>query len=991
MAAVELPQTLEYRGGQLNVASVLEVEDFTNWKKRFICQILGIEPQFENIIKNGPFIPMTAGQSKPEGQWSGDERKAANLDRRLKSLIMSVLPDDQMNSVINYLTAKSTSNDLILYHDGLSDVKESRVMDLKLCYNTFKFKEEEVSSDNNEMVEVKVLMALAEENDAISKEGARNGEWVKNSMRKVHTFLEMKDNDDRKTYLDYLCIDLNYVEEQRNNLLSKHRYLVHELITCKEHLLVLKQAKLNFLTMQHVNTEILKENKSLRIELKELTAITETWLNSSNKVNQCISEQIPSQKKRILRVDQLTEDPSSYGQKDIVFVKSSANDIKVILPSKSQRNTTDPLVAVVDSSATEYDSTNKSSVCSTPLSPLKKLDGAEPVSGLKTIKSILKSKFTFKAKNLKCVTINEPFSALAKGNKSSSALKVNSALTGGKTGGPDQISNKDATILYCLANAVKVDYAKLIWEDIIHKLNKKTSENVVPYPRFISLLQEYMMPEYDNEELTLNPTQVFCVHNWALKPNQIEGPPFTKHMKAICNLDVSVDSKALKPSSQTEEVPQGKKPGAKNESEEEANKDKDTHATSHDDELKQQKAKAKAEITLLKSRPSYPDINQLTDLLVSSLKPEFLKLLASHDFASCLPTKLKELPSKFTELSREIKELKNHVTNIEIELHGDLKEIPTKLENFTSTIFSLTSQEKLKTLDSLLSLLNKVADTLNRFSTVVENASGATCNNVPSAGKATASPTRGKNTNPDTTDDEPNLHDELVDLLGIYVVTQYYNKKLFYDKYYDKMLKRRKCSKITNSNVLTQKGPISLTIHREDGTSEVISNIKVSNLHLAEWREVVQACPDRKEKGWKIIYELIKIRIKYLDQTKKELKIDFKKPLKEQDPLNELNDLANKKRKRTVQNAGNPAGYNDVIENQVNQNAVQNLRIQNVGNQNGLIGVQGNSNLVAAHAEENAAGQNENQIRCYNCRGVAAADLDEIEEVNANCILMANL
>ncbi|GJV66258.1 hypothetical protein Tco_1477086 [Tanacetum coccineum] len=50
MAAVEVPQTLEYRGGQLNAAPILEVENFTNWKKRFLCHIIGIEPQFKNII-----------------------------------------------------------------------------------------------------------------------------------------------------------------------------------------------------------------------------------------------------------------------------------------------------------------------------------------------------------------------------------------------------------------------------------------------------------------------------------------------------------------------------------------------------------------------------------------------------------------------------------------------------------------------------------------------------------------------------------------------------------------------------------------------------------------------------------------------------------------------------------------------------------------------------------------------------------------------------
>nr|GEV15169.1 zinc finger, CCHC-type [Tanacetum cinerariifolium] len=201
--------------------------------------------------------------------------------------------------------------------------------------------EKEVSSDDNEMVEVKVLMPLVKENDAISKEGARNGEWVKISMRK-----------------------------------------------------------------------------------------------------------------RILGVDQLTEDPFSFGKKYLV-IKSSADDTKVSIPgverpwlfedegfilpnhdtgrillAESQRNITDPLVDVTDSSATDYDSADESSVCNAPLPLLKKLDGVEPISGKKTIKLILRSKSTFKAKTLNGVIINEPFSAPAKGNKSSSALKDNSAPAG---------------------------------------------------------------------------------------------------------------------------------------------------------------------------------------------------------------------------------------------------------------------------------------------------------------------------------------------------------------------------------------------------------------------------------------------------------------------------------------------------------------------------------------------------------------------------------
>ncbi|GJX85427.1 retrovirus-related pol polyprotein from transposon TNT 1-94 [Tanacetum coccineum] len=343
---------------------------------------------------------------------------------------------------------------LALLSSSASTPSSSSGKNKGLIAETYDWDDEEVSSDENEVTKVKALMALTdEERVSVGKESARNGDWTKISMKKVHTLLEMEDNDDRKSFLDYLCIDLNYVEEQRNNLLSKYRNLVQELNTCKEQLLVLKQAKLDLLTMQHVNTEILKENQNLRLELKELTSITETWLNSSNKVNQCINEQIPTQKKKILGINQLTEDTFSFGSKDPVFIKSltdnsdmsitSSNlpklyesedftlpnqDTNEVPSNESQRNTIDPLVVVSDSLAIDYDSADESSVYSTPLLLLKKLDGVEPVSGPKTIKSILKSKSTFKAETLKGITINEPSSAPARG-KSSLAFKTSLAPT----------------------------------------------------------------------------------------------------------------------------------------------------------------------------------------------------------------------------------------------------------------------------------------------------------------------------------------------------------------------------------------------------------------------------------------------------------------------------------------------------------------------------------------------------------------------------------
>ncbi|GKD53195.1 retrovirus-related pol polyprotein from transposon TNT 1-94 [Tanacetum coccineum] len=353
-------------------------------------------------------IPKTVeGDDKPESQWTPDERRVIVQDQRLKSIIMSCLPDDIMESVISCETAKATWSDLVYSFEGPSDTKENRIMELKLEYQTFRAKpieslsqtytryktllndgvnlskheinalittlsstiistaffsnnviqdfqensddevdersseeylrdldiafhdrallanskrfikrrnnfssqkanentecynvakkadpkvqkdykaeykkmkaklalleaspftsqtpksfqpknqglvaeifdwdEEEVSNDK-EVTQVKVQMALADDELTVRKNHARNGELIEITMRKVNILLSMDEDADWQNYLKYINIDLKFVEEQRLNLLSKYNKIVFELNKCRDELLVLKHAKLD--------------------------------------------------------------------------------------------------------------------------------------------------------------------------------------------------------------------------------------------------------------------------------------------------------------------------------------------------------------------------------------------------------------------------------------------------------------------------------------------------------------------------------------------------------------------------------------------------------------------------------------------------------------------------------------------------------------------------------------------------------------------------
>nr|GEX54665.1 hypothetical protein [Tanacetum cinerariifolium] len=136
--------------------------------------------------------------------------------------------------------------------------------------------------------------------------------------------------------------------------------------------------------------------------------------------------------------------------------------------------------------------------------------------------------------------------------------------------------------------------------------------------------------EYGNDNVTLNPTHVFSVHNWTLKKNKPEGPPFTDHILAIHKVDVPVEHKVLDTSSYTRKKDsKSKNPRAKSEQRKQPTSSKH-HPLS---KIKATKAKSKAEADSSLSAPK-DSISQPTETILT--QP------ATRKGASDITTKIEE-------------------------------------------------------------------------------------------------------------------------------------------------------------------------------------------------------------------------------------------------------------------------------------------------------------------------------------------------------------
>ncbi|GJV06486.1 retrovirus-related pol polyprotein from transposon TNT 1-94 [Tanacetum coccineum] len=171
-------------------------------------------------------------------------------------------------------------------------------------------------------------MAIVEDEPFVGKGDARSGQWVEITMIKVHRLLSMNDSDERKHVLDYTHVDLQYVEDQRSNLVNKFNALKQDLAFHKSELSNLKNTvSINY----YLQNEVIRtnlENESLKEEISDLKKVTE------------------KRKDNIL-------------SKEVVFTKADESSYELT-----------PLIT----SNTETDVDNQVS-----LPPLPKLIGAEPV------------------------------------------------------------------------------------------------------------------------------------------------------------------------------------------------------------------------------------------------------------------------------------------------------------------------------------------------------------------------------------------------------------------------------------------------------------------------------------------------------------------------------------------------------------------------------------------------------------------------------------
>ncbi|GJY98360.1 hypothetical protein Tco_0515270 [Tanacetum coccineum] len=267
------------------------------------------------------------------------------------------------------------------------DVKESRIMDMKLRYNIFKFKEGESLTQTftrykalkNELVNDGVKLTKLKINTGFINglpkkwlafcQSLRNKNHVKESEF-ASLFDSPDDEEDTRSSQEYT----NDLEEeyQARDLLAKSKrdYLSKTLVPSYQS--PFQPKLLHSSEHKHELSSSLGKNKGLITKTYDWDE--EEVSSDDNKVKACMA--LTDEERVSVSKESVRNDNSDLSIINYNIPKLS--EVDKVSSVESQRNTTDPSFAVTESLATNYDSSNESLVCSTPLPLLKNLDDTKP-------------------------------------------------------------------------------------------------------------------------------------------------------------------------------------------------------------------------------------------------------------------------------------------------------------------------------------------------------------------------------------------------------------------------------------------------------------------------------------------------------------------------------------------------------------------------------------------------------------------------------------
>ncbi|GJZ51628.1 hypothetical protein Tco_0606143, partial [Tanacetum coccineum] len=187
--------------GNLNRVKDVFQTDNTNNTGYVLVYLDGLEPYLLEILENRPFVPKSLLSNstniliKPQKLWSPEDRRLANQDKRLESIIISCLPNDVMKTVIKCTTTRSMWNDLIIAHEGSSDTRDTKIVALRLKFNAFKALEGEKVQGTftrlkillNDLEDKCVSIPQAEDSDSDVEEDTRsNSEFLADLNAEFH-------------------------------------------------------------------------------------------------------------------------------------------------------------------------------------------------------------------------------------------------------------------------------------------------------------------------------------------------------------------------------------------------------------------------------------------------------------------------------------------------------------------------------------------------------------------------------------------------------------------------------------------------------------------------------------------------------------------------------------------------------------------------------------------------------------------------------------